>query len=478
MKATRMIGLTAAAAALAGCITQRAAPTAELRVIYERSAQYHLPDRNPVIVIPGILGTRLVDADSGRVVWGAFSGASVNPRDLDDARLVALPVEEGLPLSALVDSVQPDGVLEQVEVNLFGIPIDIQAYVGILSALGVGGYRDESLGLNAIDYGDGHFTCFQFDYDWRRDNVENAQRLQAFIDEKRAYIQAEYRERYGIENAEIKFDIVAHSMGGLVTRYFLRYGDADLREDGEPPEVTWAGAEDVERAILIGTPNAGALSALDQLVNGYDVGRPILPLYPSALLGTFPSIFELLPRSRHRLVVWDGDPEKPVEDLLDPELWERFGWGLAARDQRTERLLEAFVEGVDDPEARRQIALELQETILWRAETFQEAIDVPADPPEGLGLYLVAGDAEATASLVSVDSETGDIKVIDTAPGDGTVLRASALMDERLDGEWRPTLRSPIDWTAVQFVFANHLGLTSDPGFTDNVLYLLLEEPR
>ena len=41
----------------------------------------------------------------------------------------------------------------------------------LLGVLGVGGYRDMDLGLaGAIDYGTDHFTCFQFDYDWRRDN--------------------------------------------------------------------------------------------------------------------------------------------------------------------------------------------------------------------------------------------------------------------------------------------------------------------
>ena len=50
-----------------------------LNLIYERAAQYHEPDRNPIIVIPGILGSRLIDDDSGRTVWGAFTRSSVNP---------------------------------------------------------------------------------------------------------------------------------------------------------------------------------------------------------------------------------------------------------------------------------------------------------------------------------------------------------------------------------------------------------------
>lgn len=42
---------------------------------------------------------------------------------------------------------------------------------------------------------------------------------------------------------------------------------------------------------------------------------------------------------------------------------------------------------------------------------------------------------------------------------------------------WSPRLVSPIPWTRAQFLFTDHLGMTKDAAFTDNVLYLLLEEP-
>ena len=103
------------------------------------------------------------------------------------ARLVALPMAEGVPLAELRDGVVPDGVLDRVHVSISGLPLEAAAYVNILAALGVGGYRDQTLGnLARVDYGAGHFTCFQFDYDWRRDLAENARRLAAFVREKRA----------------------------------------------------------------------------------------------------------------------------------------------------------------------------------------------------------------------------------------------------------------------------------------------------
>lgn len=43
-------------------------PTPELDLIYTESAKYQSPDRNPIIPIPGMLGSRLLDRPSGQVV--------------------------------------------------------------------------------------------------------------------------------------------------------------------------------------------------------------------------------------------------------------------------------------------------------------------------------------------------------------------------------------------------------------------------
>jgi len=80
--------------------------------------------------------------------------------------------------------------------------------------------------------------------------------------------------------------------------------------------------------------------------------------------------------------------------------------------------------------------------------------------------------------VIAVDPIDGDLVMLERAPGDDTVTRWSALMDERTGQDWTPRLQSPIDWAAVQFIFSNHLGLTRDPAFVDNLLYKLLEEPR
>ena len=369
----------------------------------------------------------------------------------------------------------PAGALDRVRIEFAGLPITLSAYARILATLGAGGFRDEQLGeAGQIDYGGDHYTCFQFDYDWRRDNVENAQLLAEFIAEKKILVAAELKKRFGISHHDVKFDLVAHSMGGLIARYYLRYGDADLPSDGASPEVTWAGADHVRRVILIGTPNSGSLNAVSQLVEGVQFA-PVLPKVEAAILGTMPAVYQLLPRSRHGQVV-DREEGRPIGDLFDPLLWERLDWGLADPDQ--DEILQVLLPDELDPEARRRIALDHQRKCVVRARLFTAALDQPAIPPQGLDLYLFAGDAEPTSAQVTVDRKKKVIKVTQFAPGDGTVLRTSAVLDERVGGHWQPRLKTPIAWSGVQFLFSDHLGMTADPAFSDNVLYLLLEGPQ
>ncbi len=164
-----------------------------------------------------------------------------------------------------------------------------------------------------------------------------------------------------------------------------------------------------------------------------------------------------------------------MEDIFEPELWSRNQWGLADPEQA--EVLAMLLPHTEDPEERRRIALDHLRKTLVRAKQFTEALDVRADPPPSLRLFLVAGDAVDTTKTLQFNAERG-LRVIETAPGDGTVLRSSALMDERTARTLGSRLVSPIRWTHVLFLFSDHLEITEDPVFTDNILYFLLESPR
>lgn len=439
-------------------------PSPDLGGIYSAAARQENVERNPIIVIPGILGSRLID-DRGRVVWGAFGPGAVNPDTAEGRRLLALPLSgAGWPR----DEVRSDGTLERLKVSL-GFDFHFSAYAGMLQAFGAGGYLDPAhVDLGGIDYGPGHYNCFQFGYDWRRSCAENAALLGRFIEEKRRYVQGERLKRHGVRG-DVKFDVIAHSMGGLVARYFLMYGGRPLSPDGTMP-VTWAGAEHVEKLVMIGTPNSGSIYPLQQLSGGFRLAS-LLPRMESAVIATMPSIYELMPRAEDQAVI---DADSRAIAIYDPAAWTGLGWGLA--DPAQERVLQDLLPDVADPQERRQLARDHLAKMLRNARAFHRAMNSAARPPAGLEIHAFAGDAVSTGSRAQVGAD-GVPEIIDWIPGDGTVTRRSVLMDRRTPAEAGLRLKSPIAWTDAHFVFSDHARMTSDPAFIDNVLHLLLERP-
>lgn len=449
---------------LSGCLATLV--PADFENFYDSAAAERFPGRNPVIVIPGFLGTRLVDDDSGAVIWGAVGGNYANPDTEIGARLIARSLRDDVPSPR----VRPDGVLDSFRIK--ALSLRLKPYYEILRALGEAGYRDEDLARHDVDFAGEHLNSFQFAYDWRLDNSENARRLHDFILEKAAYCRQD-RQRRGLPAREVRFDLIAHSMGGLLTRYYLRYGPQPLPEDGSPPTLTWEGARHVERVILVATPNGGAVKAALNMIRGVR-HVPGLPFYDAMLNGTFPSAYQLFPRARHGTVVDARDPSQAL-DLLDPELWQQAGWGLAARDR--EELLAWLLPDIEDAEERRRLALAYQGRMLRRAGQFQRALDLPATPPHGTELFLLAGDSNDTAAVLAVDPESGTAEVIDRGPGDGSVTRASALMDERKD-QASAELISPIAWRETVFTSRKHTRMSGGRVFADRIGFWLLESPR
>ncbi len=108
-----------------------------------------------------------------------------------------------------------------------------------------------------------------FPYDWRLSNRVNAARLKSKIDIT--------LQRLRNIDREAKVILVAHSMGGLISQYYL--------------EVL-QGWRDCKALITFGTPFRGSVNALDYLANGYKN----LFLDLTSVMRTFPSVYELMPR--------------------------------------------------------------------------------------------------------------------------------------------------------------------------------------
>ena len=448
---------------LVSCAHRSADP--ELGKIYNDAARQSHVDRNPIIVIPGVLGSGLVDDETGEIVWGTFGSGAISLRSDGGMRSLALPLsEKGWPK----DSVRTNGTLGKVNIA-WGFNFRLEAYSKMLEAFGIGGYLDSNQGgFDGINYGGEHFTCFQFPYDWRRSNAENAALLGKFIEEKRRYVAKERKRLYG-STKPVKFDIVAHSMGGLVARYHMMYGKAPLSNGGNMP-VTWAGARNVDKLILVGTPNLGSAYAFKDLKDGLKLSI-LLPRIQAAVIGSMPSTYEILPPEFLDSLIDKDSKPIPYYDIGE---WESRSWGLLNPGQ--DRVLEALLPEVADPQERRKVARGHLQKMLNNAKAFHRAMGARSSPPKGLKMYAYVGDAEGTGSRVQVVG-SGEMEVIDFVPGDGIVPRSSALADLRRKGEGAQRLKSTIPWAGVNFVFSSHQKMTSDASFVDNVLYLLLESP-
>ena len=369
-----------------------------------------------------------------------------------------------------------DGVLRQANASLFGVTVEERVYEGMVAALNAGGYqfsrtREEELARLGENSG-----SFEFPYDWRRDIVEAAKALHDFVERKAAQVHRVRLKLYGRapEAANIRFDFVAHSMGGLVLRYYLMYGDQDLPADGSLPVLNWAGARRAACAIFVAPPNLGSISAFDRLVNGKSFGF-LQPTFSPALLGTHPSIYQLMPRDRHRRVRL-GAPDGPmIGSLYDASVWEDNGWGLM--DPSQDAVLRVLMPDARDAADRRRRARAHLVRVLARAEQFHRAMDLRATPTT-TDLFLVVGTGLDTPAAAVVDAETRRVSISVVEDGDGVVLRNSALSDERQGGHVPADFRRPIQYRTVLLLPGKHVALTHNPVFADNLLYWLLDAPR
>src|SRR5215210_2156422 len=204
--------------------------------------------KRPVIVIPGILGSRIVNRRTGEVVW-----PSVFRSDVDGLSLPATP-----DLAANRDELTAARIVEAAK--LAKIAPEVYVYHHLLRALeDYGGYREGDW-ANPPEGGD-QDTFYVFAYDWRRDNVESARLLVKRVEAL----------KLKLGRPDLRFNVVAHSMGGLVARYAAMYGDRDLPPEDAAPRPDWAGAAFVNKIFMFGTPNAGSAEAFSVLLEGYSV---------------------------------------------------------------------------------------------------------------------------------------------------------------------------------------------------------------
>jgi hypothetical protein len=404
--------------------------------------------KNPVIIIPGITGSTLVNPKTGKTVW-----FSVRRDKEDDLRLPIISVN----LARNRDSLVASDIIR--EVKLPSVIPDVEVYQGVIDSLTAKGYTeaDWKNPKAATD------VFYVFAYDWRRDNVENAGLLIKKIESVKR----------SVKNPNLKFDILAHSMGGLIARYAAMYGAADLAPEGRSALPTWAGARHISKILMFGTPNEGSFGTFQALINGYSViadrNLPFIDDIRTEDALTIPSLYQLMP---HQMTARFLDESlKPVKvDLYNPKTWETYGWGAINDPKFLGKLKDAARlaainkeikphqldkdANVDDRLIAQTTSAQVRayfSTVLSRAKRFQNALDAPVKtvPVE---IYAYGGNCEQTLDAVvimrdekkerwltitdarDIKNASGEIKKEEVkkamfALGDGRVTKASLLAE-------------------------------------------------
>ena len=145
---------------------------------------------------------------------------------------------------------------------------------------------------------------------------------------------------------------------------------------------------------MIGTPNNGSAKSLVSTHEGFQFSV-VFDSFPSGLVASLPSIYQLLP-SGPEPCVFDSETGEPL-DHFDVDTWDERGWGMLNPDQ--DYVLQQLLPDVESAEKRREFAKSHVQTCLERAYIFQQALNYKASPPEGTTLHLFAGDAIPTAPL-------------------------------------------------------------------------------
>ncbi len=434
--------------ALCACSTR---PQPNLDRLYETSVAH--ADQPPVILLHGAFGARLCDPQ-GKEHWPGGIGDLL----FSDYAALALPVS-GVARPGPTE-LTPCGMTDRVAGQDF--------YGRIEATLtGPGGYVLAEAGRSPPP-GARHF--YRFVYDWRQDNTRTARKLDALVEQIR-------RDH---DDPAMQVDIVAHSMGGLVTRYWLRYGTVDVLDDNDFP-VNNRGGHKVRKVILVGTPSLGSTSALQQLISGARFG--VNTMNTEILLG-FPSGYQLLPHPIVEPVL--GDSGKVLSrDIFDIDIWRALQWGPFDPSVR-QRLREAGWSEND------LAALETHTHIhLERARRFVWSLTVKnADRP--YELIVFGGDCVPTPARILIEDigddsfvrlwpeevkepRTGvDYQSLMLEPGDGAVTKASLLGRAELDPSVPRHRFSdfPLDYP-VMFC-EDHSQLPGNITFQDNLLHILL----
>ena len=223
-------------------------------------------DKKPIIFIPGIAGSELFKIDESLVSPEEKAIGMVYGDKERSAKRIWVPI--GYDATKANDDLN----LYSNE-NLYGLQQGDLRKVNVFERhAGPVAMYSSLLGTIMKNFPDR--PVYLFSYDWRKSNIDSAEKLAAFIDSI-------------TDGGKVKVDLIAHSMGGIVSSHYLREHD-----------------DRVDKYLSFGSPYEGAPSAFNTLSSKSLVGG-FLDVVIEKLVGikpdvasSFTSMVELLPTQR------------------------------------------------------------------------------------------------------------------------------------------------------------------------------------
>jgi len=421
--------------------------------------------RLPVILIPGLIGSELVNKNNNDKVW-----FDLNRAKDDDLRLPVSPN-----LKANRDNLVAVDIIREIQLIKFTPKVEV--YQKLIENLQADGFTEAKIDFPAAG-GDAD-TFYVFPYDWRLDNVENARLLLEKLDNLRAKLN----------RPDLKFNVIAHSMGGLITRYAAMYGKADLTSRAARP--TWKGASYFNTISLVAVPNAGATGALDSIINGFSLfgsGKLNLPFVQNlsrADLFTIPSIYQLLPHAGTARI-FDENLKPMKVDLYNPATWDKYGWSVYLDADFTKKF-----DAAEQAQAKAYFR-----AVLLRAKQFQAALDAGSSGKIPVPVYYLGAECRQTLDgmIIRRDAEKNvwktefgaasytnsrGVKVtkeetekVLLSPGDGVVPKRSLLATFLRIGNAK-NANSSVILNSAPDSCAEHNRLTGNETVSKNLLNIL-----
>ncbi|MBN4005430.1 lecithin--cholesterol acyltransferase [Nostoc sp. LPT] len=344
-----------------------------------------IPIGDMVVVLPGIMGSVL--QKDGIDLWNFSGQALVQVIKTFGKRVKDLKLKGDDPHGGDIgDGIKATSLIKDSYMfPVFGGFGKIVDGYNRISAQITNNFDEVHQGNIYDDPEDKAANFYHFPYDWRRDNRANANILKKLLDKR----LKRWREYSG--NNDAKVILVAHSMGGLISRYYL--------------EVL-GGWQDCKALFTFGTPYRGSINAVNILANGFKIGgiNLVEVMQLKEVIPSLTSIYQLLPRYKalkigndfYRIAGKDGSPvDLPNIDRI--KATDAFNFheeidNAADANYKNSTYLRSFVTcpivGVNQP-------------TMQSAELKNGVISLGTDLPTFLQDRLHLGDGDGTVPQVS-----------------------------------------------------------------------------